>query len=326
MRVSAFISAIFQSFPAHSAPLLLATLVGCGSVDDAETPSSVDQELAPSSCAGHDCFGHGTCVVQSSRAVCDCDPGYYAAGLSCLPGAVDPGTSFIPAGYELVFSDEFGGGQLDTTKWSTRGPWNVQWFADSHQQQAFVPEAVQLSGGFAHLVASRSRGNTAGQPFASGSLTTRRTFTRGYFETRVTVPAGKGLWPAFWLTSSTRWPPEWDIFEIVDGVDHVYLHPLPGGKRQLIGGVAGEESAYTVPNQYGVSHVYGFQWTSTQLAWFVDGVPIQRYAVDATSGVGDAFWLNISLQVGGDWPGAPDSTTPFPADMKVDYVRVYQRQ
>jgi hypothetical protein len=31
------------------------------------------------------------------------------------------------------------------------------------------------------------------------------------------------------------------------------------------------------------------------------------------------------LAVGGDWPGDPDSSTRFPADMLVDYVRVYER-
>jgi len=30
--------------------------------------------------------------------------------------------------------------------------------------------------------------------------------------------------------------------------------------------------------------------------------------------------------VGGDWPGNPDSTTQFPQQMLVDYVRVYQKQ
>jgi hypothetical protein len=27
--------------------------------------------------------------------------------------------------------------------------------------------------------------------------------------------------------------------------------------------------------------------------------------------------------VGGTWPGPPASTTPFPSEMLVDYVRVY---
>ena len=35
--------------------------------------------------------------------------------------------------------------------------------------------------------------------------------------------------------------------------------------------------------------------------------------------------LLINIAVGGDWPGSPDETTSFPTEMKIDYVRVYQK-
>ena len=36
------------------------------------------------------------------------------------------------------------------------------------------------------------------------------------------------------------------------------------------------------------------------------------------------FHLLLDLAVGGDWPGPPDASTPFPATLLVDWVRVYQ--
>ena len=36
------------------------------------------------------------------------------------------------------------------------------------------------------------------------------------------------------------------------------------------------------------------------------------------------MWVNCELAVGGKWAGPPDATTPRPADMVIDYVRVYQ--
>jgi beta-glucanase (GH16 family) len=38
---------------------------------------------------------------------------------------------------------------------------------------------------------------------------------------------------------------------------------------------------------------------------------------------GNAQFFIVNLAVGGDWPGNPDSTTPFPSETLVDYVRVY---
>lgn len=285
----------------------------------------------PGSCAAQSCSGHGTCSVTGGQAACGCDSGYHASGTSCLAdqtgndGQPDPGTAYVPAGYQLKFSDEFTGSTLDTSKWNTLGPFGVQFFSDSHQKQAFVPEAVSLSNGILTFTAQpSSASDTKGQPYSSGSITTNGTFTYGYFETRARVPAGKGFWPAYWLTSSTRWPPEWDIFEIIDGVIYGYTHPITSGKCQFVEGASGSDSTYMIPNVYGAYHIYGFKWTASDIYWYVDGVLTEHYAIDAAAGANDPFWLNISLQVGGDWPGDPDSTTPFPAHMDVDYIRVYQ--
>ena len=247
-------------------------------------------------------------------------------GSSTGDGTPDPGSRYVPTGYRLIFSDEFTASTLDTGKWNTLAPYGVQFYTDSHQKQAFIPQAVTLANGVVTFTANRSNGsNTNGQPYSSGSITTNRTFTHGYFESRVRVPAGKGLWPAYWVTSSTRWPPEWDIFEIIDNVIFGYTHPVSGGRCTFVEGAAGSDSTYTIPNLYGIYHVYGFHWTATDLYWWVDGVLTEHYSVNAAAGANDPFWLNLSLQVGGDWPGDPNSSTPFPSKMDVDYVRVYQQ-
>jgi beta-glucanase (GH16 family) len=240
-------------------------------------------------------------------------------------GSPDPGTAYVPTGYTLKFSDEFDGTTLDTGKWNTLAPFGVQFFSDSHQKQAFIPDAVSLNGGILTFTANHSSGNTNGQPYSSGSITTNGTFTYGYFETRARVPSGKGYWPAYWLTSSSRWPPEWDIFEIIDNVIYGYTHPVSGGKCTYVEGAAGSDSTYMISNLYNTWHIYGFKWTASDIYWYVDGVMTEHYAVDAAAGANDPFWLNISLQVGGDWPGDPDGSTPFPGHMDVDYMRVYQQ-
>ena len=36
------------------------------------------------------------------------------------------------------------------------------------------------------------------------------------------------------------------------------------------------------------------------------------------------MFLVVNLAVGGDWPGAPDARTPFPAALLIDWIRVRQ--
>ena len=64
--------------------------------------------------------------------------------------------------------------------------------------------------------------------------------------------------------------------------------------------------------------------------WYVDGQLYERRTpADLPAGkkwvYDHPFFLLLNLAVGGDWPGPPDATTPFPAVMQVDYVRVFQR-
>jgi hypothetical protein len=94
-------------------------------------------------------------------------------------------------------------------------------------------------------------------------------------------------------------------------------------------------------------HVYALEWNPGEMHWEVDG---KVYATmnswwstgraDEKGGVAPQaeadlnpwpapfdkpFQVLINLAVGGKFLGNPDATTPFPAEMEVDYVRVYER-
>jgi beta-glucanase (GH16 family) len=61
------------------------------------------------------------------------------------------------------------------------------------------------------------------------------------------------------------------------------------------------------------------------VAWYVDGVERGR-STDTSLICPEAMYPILNLAIGGDWPGAPDATTVFPATMDVDYVRVWQSE
>jgi beta-glucanase (GH16 family) len=81
-------------------------------------------------------------------------------------------------------------------------------------------------------------------------------------------------------------------------------------------------------------HTYGMIWSKGSVAYYVDD-PAQPYITYTPSSIkglsgsvwpfdsGQANFIILNLAVGGSWPGAPNSTTSFPAEMLVDYVRIY---
>ena len=158
----------------------------------------------------------------------------------------------------------------------------------------------------------------AGYQYTSGLLTTRTSFAQqyGYFEVRAKLPAGQGLWPAFWLLPSNgTWPPEIDIFEQL-GNDPTTMHETSHSTvRSSISQVTHVDN----PDQF---HTYGMLWDQNYLVWTIDGVEVNRQTTP--SDMNQPMYILLNLAVGGTWPGNPDSTTPFPATMSIDYVHVYQ--
>jgi beta-glucanase (GH16 family) len=79
-------------------------------------------------------------------------------------------------------------------------------------------------------------------------------------------------------------------------------------------------------------HTYGAIWSPNMVQFYVDN-PANIFFVRTTNDVpagfswdfNHPFFLLLNLAVGGtgSWPGPPDTTTPSPAVMLVDYVRVY---
>lgn len=174
--------------------------------------------------------------------------------------------------------------------------------------------------------------------YTSARLTTAGLFSQQYgrFEARIQIPSGKGVWPAFWLMgdnlSTVGWPAcgEIDVMENV-GKEPTVIHGSLHGP-----GYSGDEpltTAYSLP-QGRLSdgfHVFAVEWEPQKIRFYVDeklfatktaaDIPTdKRWVYD------HPFFILLNLAVGGQMPGAPDSSTTFPQRMLVDYVRVYKRK
>lgn len=166
--------------------------------------------------------------------------------------------------------------------------------------------------------------------YTSGLITTQFSFSQeyGYFEMRAKLPAGKGLWPAFWLLPlSKQWPPEIDAMEAFGGSNPqgqggttmIHYESILSDQNKSCG--AWHDVTENITQDF---HTYGVDVEPTGITYYFDG---QAYAqCPANPEANQPFYMLIDLAVGSDqsWPGSPDATNSWPAFLDVDYVRAYQ--
>jgi beta-glucanase (GH16 family) len=157
--------------------------------------------------------------------------------------------------------------------------------------------------------------------YTSGLIETNHSLnqTYGYFEIKAQLPAGQGLWPAFWLMPSNgAWPPELDVMEAL-GKDtttaYASVHTNQTGSHTSQGMAANVGDFSTG------YHTYAVDWESDKITFFYDNKQIFQVATPAD--MHGPMYMIANLAMGGGWAGSVDSTTPFPAQMKIDYIRAW---
>ena len=205
------------------------------------------------------------------------------------------------------------------------GEWERYRDADNHR----------IAGNVLELIARAPRGLTEGA-IESGMLRSKWTGEYGYFECRMKVPRGRGLWPAFWLNpEDAHWPPEIDIVEIVNnGRDTTRnsfhnVHPGRPGDASDVATKLDRWGSYRPNFDYADGfHTFAVKWTQDRVIHYVDNVEIaeRRFVWRHESGrdAGPAHVL-LNLAVGGKWPEPPTDPGEFPAVLQVDYVRIWQK-
>ncbi|HEY8090755.1 MAG TPA: glycoside hydrolase family 16 protein, partial [Polyangiaceae bacterium] len=163
----------------------------------------------------------------------------------------------------------------------------------------------------------------------------------GRFEMRAQIPPGVGLWPAFWMMGTNIFSQSWPACGELDIMEEVGDQPgtVHGTSHSTASGDDGVTFTSTLPHGAILSdafHVYAIEWTPTKLTWLLDDAVYGTQT--APSGATASNWpftdpknpffliLNLAISSGdaNSWGAAPTSATPFPAQMKVDYVRVFE--
>ena len=188
----------------------------------------------------------------------------------------------------------------------------------------FEARSVPARTGKAHHIGKphspEARALAWNKPFYGGAITSKFSFSQkyGYFEIEARLPAGKGMWPAFWLMPvGGSWPDdgEIDIFEGLGDPHTIFCTVIAGPHKKTM----------RIRLDFDVSsgfHRYGVLWRSEETIWYVDRKPVVRAPTPAALTTQEAYVI-ANLAVGGSWGGYPDGTTRFPGRYEVRRITVW---
>jgi beta-glucanase (GH16 family) len=270
---------------------------------------------------------------------------FLASGISCGGGSVAPPAPSPPSsGWTLVWSDEFNvanGSAPDPTKWTYDlggGGWGNQ----ELETYTSRPVNAQIQNGDLVITARQETyTGTDGitRNYTSARLKTQGLFSQAYgrFEARIKIPRGQGLWPAFWMLgsdiSTAGWPQcgEIDVMENIGREPNIIHGSLHGpGSVSATSDLTSSASLPAGQNYADDFHLYAVEWEPGVVRFYVDSNNYATFRQSQWPAGGQwvfnhPFFIILNVAVGGTWPGTPDTTTQFPQQMLVDYVRVYTK-
>ena len=245
-----------------------------------------------------------------------------------------------PAGYTLVWNDEFDKGTTLGSDWTheVQGPGWV-----NNELQSYVNGQVngkrvtELKDGILHINCFKDGGKIySGRVYAKVGTG----WTYGYFEARINLPKGKGTWPAFWMMpvgndwGTNPWPKcgEIDIMEEVGVVPNEVSSSIHTQKYNHTKNTQ-KTHAMRIADAEGGWHTYALEWTEDAITTYVDG-KVQLAVKKSVLGTDHdswpfhyAFYPILNLAWGGSWGGMQGvDESALPVTMKVDYVRVFQKK
>ena len=222
-----------------------------------------------------------------------------AAVSSAAPSSIAASSSSAPAEWKLVWSDEFDGATIDTSKWNFE---KNCWGGGNNEQQCYTDRAVNayVADGVLNIVAQREdftgsdspegdSPSTKTLPYTSARLRTKNIaeWTFGRFEIRAKLPFGQGTWPAIWMLPTNSPYGTWASSGEIDIMEAVNLKVVTNGSEPEAAvhgtlhfgrswpGNVNSGADYHLPNKANPAddfHTYAVEWEEGEIRWYVDDV------------------------------------------------------
>lgn len=246
--------------------------------------------------------------------------------------------------YTLVWSDEFDGTALNTDNWSVE----VNGSGGGNQEKQYYtnrPENLRLENGNLVIEARKEEYNNRSYTSARINSRDKKYFKYGKIEANIMFPKGGGTWPAFWMMGNDYGKVGWPKCGEIDIIEHVGNQPRMASfalHTPYKNGTKGNNwSARSyMDNLEEEYHVYGIEWIEDdfngmdRIYFTIDGERLASQLEDAEHVDENYYWpfnkdhfIIFNLAIGGTMGGnVDDAIFANPILMKVDWVRVYQRE
>jgi beta-glucanase (GH16 family) len=240
--------------------------------------------------------------------------------------AFRPAWSATNGGWGFSWSDEFNGPAIDLSVWGYENGYvrnsELQYYTNR-------PENARIDNG--NLLIQALRDNWNGHEYTASSLRTmgKKSWLYGKFEIRAKIDVRGGSWPAWWwLPNSGGWPRGGEI-DMMEFYNSRCLFNVMDGNQQwtsITRTIASLGGSWWAEN----FHVWTWEWDSTKIDLYLDGVLMNHYLVANADGTGPSGanpfrrpgYLLVNQAIGGTNGGDPSGTT-FPVEYRVDWIRVH---
>lgn len=235
--------------------------------------------------------------------------------------------------WELAWSEDFNGNEIDTAIWSKIPRGNADW----KRHMSDYDSLYQIADGtvILHAINNHTQTDDTAKYITGGIFTkNKKDFGYGRIEIRAKFTSAQGFWPALWLlpTERRRWPDggEIDIMEHLnhDTIAYQTVHTpytlsrdyVDNPPKGCIGTI--DKEAY---------NIYAVERYPDSICFYINDTKYNTYPrIDSLETKGQFpfnnsnFYLLMDSQLGGSWVGEVDATQ-LPAHMTIDWVQYYQQ-
>jgi beta-glucanase (GH16 family) len=233
-------------------------------------------------------------------------------------------------GWELVWTEDFNGPEIDGSVWSRVNKGGSDW----NDMMSLRPDLAYIEDGQLVLLGKNNDGSSSDTTlFVTGGVNSKgkKSFALARFEVKAKFNCVNGFWPALWLMpdSGQGWPfgGEIDIMEHLNADSLVYQTVHSDYTLNVDKESPHSSTARVDPGEW---NIYAAEIYRDSLCMYTNGAKTMTYK--RMEGVENQFpWSDhpfyfiLSNQLGGAWVG-PVSPEQLPSELRIDWIKVYQRK